>query len=72
MIDARADAQPDRLEPRLAHQQELVDREIGGEDAVGMALAAQAGEALQRVLGDVGGGGVGHQMLPSCSELSVS
>ena len=33
MIDAGADAQADRLEAGLAHQQELVDREIRGEHA---------------------------------------
>ena len=53
MIDARADAQPDRLEPGLAHQQELVDREVGGEDAAGVTLAAQAAQALERMRRDV-------------------
>ena len=72
MVDARSDAQPDRLEPGLAHQQELVDREIRGEDAVRVALAAQAPEAGKRVLGNILSLRVGHQMLPSSSLVSVS
>src|SRR5262245_3713734 len=33
MVDARADTQPDRFEPGFSHQQEFIDRKIGGEDA---------------------------------------
>jgi hypothetical protein len=53
VIDAGADAQPDRLEPRLADEQELVDGEVRGEDTAGLTLAAQAAQALDRVRRDI-------------------
>ena len=66
VVDAGADAQADRLEARLAHQQELVDREIRGEHSTGVVGAAQPFQPLQCVLRD-GCRGIGHQITPSWS-----
>ena len=67
MIDAGTHAQPDRLEPGFPDQQEFVHGEIRGEDAAGMALAAQALEPFQRMLRNIV---ACHQIGPSPSLLS--
>ncbi len=54
MIDAGADAQADGLETCFAHQQKFIDREIGGENAGGVQLGAQALQAFLGVGGDFG------------------
>ena len=63
VIHATADAQADGLKPGLAHQQELVDREVRREDAGFMRRAAQALQAFAGVDGQV----EGHQIGPSRS-----
>jgi hypothetical protein len=49
VIDARADDEAERVEPRVLDEQELVDREVGGEQAtliLRQALAPMLGEAF--------------------------
>jgi hypothetical protein len=53
VVDRAAEHQPERAEPGLADEQELVDRQVGGEDATGLARL-QLGEPLHRVLRDAG------------------
>ena len=57
VVDRAPDDQPERVEPRLLHEQELAHREVGGEEA-GLVL----GQAAARVLGDAleRGGVVAH------------
>jgi hypothetical protein len=63
VVDARPEHQPQRPEPGLADEQELVHRQVRGEQARGLA-GTHLGEAAHRVFGDAQLGGVGgHERL---------
>jgi hypothetical protein len=50
VVDARPEHEPERHEPGLAHQQELIDRQVRGEEGRARA-GAHLGEPPHRVLG---------------------
>ncbi len=70
VVDAGADHQAQRLEPGLAHHDEFIHRQVGGEDALVATLGAQALEPLHRVGRELlGGGSCGSFGLRQCGSI---